>query len=117
MLPSKEKADTKELLTEAKKFVCILDRLTLSNHESIIQQLCENAVQQDIEDQELLWIERAKNRFLSKVKEEYAEDDDCRTKLSRVVWTGRFREIARQYFEERRERVEERKRKCGRLCC
>lgn len=118
---NEKKADSKELLAEAQqlKFVCMVERLTWKNHETVIHQLCENSVALSNEEQELQWIEWAKKRYLTKVKEEYADDEDCKVKLNRVVWTGRFRDIAREYFESRREGKKKKKERecCNLLCC
>ena len=72
------------------KFVVVVQRLTLNNHYAIIRQLCENSFRLEEAEDEHKFIEWARVRYLNKVKEEYANDEEMRTLLSRIVWTDAF---------------------------
>jgi len=102
MLPSTQKEDAKELLGLTERKVSAVPRLTWANHEVVIQELCEHSINLSFEERERRWIDWAKDRYLKKVKDEYPDDEDFRTKLNRVVWTGRFRDIATQWLKEKR---------------
>jgi primase-polymerase (primpol)-like protein len=113
LAPQKENNDQKMALT--------LEPLTWSNHESVIHQLCEYSQCLGEEEKEREYIEWARARYLDKVKHEYGHDMDAATKLNRVVWTGKFREVAREYFKTAKllKEAEQAKqnRGCGLCCC
>ena len=95
-------------------FIDTTPLLNWTNHEEVIQQLCENSVRLEESEDELKFIEWAKDKYLQKVRYEYpTEGDERATRLNRVVWTGRFREIARDYFQEKRDK----KKRDSCFCC
>lgn len=114
----KEEEDKKRLprLKAAKNlYIDLSPRLTWQNHQDVIRQLCENSVRLEEEEDEQKFIEWAKDKYLRKVKYEYpTEGDEMALRLNRVVWTGKFREIARQYFQERRDSI---KKNRDSYCC
>ncbi len=117
---TKEAKDEKSLhrLKAARNlYIDTSPRLTWQNHREIIRQLCENSVRLDEEEDENKFIEWAKDKYLRKVRFTYpSEGDEMAVRLNRVVWTGSFREIARQYFKERRDSIKQNRDSCCFTC-
>lgn len=105
-------AETKNEKTQEGGLFLDMPRLTMENHGEVIRKLCEYSVGLQSEEDERKFIEWARNRFLKKVKDEYSDDQPMFILLNRIVWDGRFREMARDYFKEERK-----KRKKKRYCC
>lgn len=104
----KHQANREAKNEETEDVLASLPRLTMANHEEVIQRLCEVCLhpsRQETWNTQIAWV---KKKYLAKVKEDYS-DADMQVVFNRVVWTGRLEEIAKDTFWDHR--------KMNRSCC